>query len=64
MDIQVRAVFDGYRAFGFDGLARRRNGDEFTIAEEKFDPSWMERVADDEAAPKKRGRKPKEETGE
>jgi hypothetical protein len=45
--MKVRAVFpDG--GFGFDGLGRRRDGDEFEIEESIFDPSWMEKVEDSE----------------
>ena len=51
MMIKVRAVFpDG--GFGFDGLGRRRDGDEFAIDETKFDENWMRRVdSDPEPAP-------------
>lgn len=46
MDIRVRAFFKegGPAAFGFDGMGRRRDGDEFDIDESKFDPSWMEKL--------------------
>ena len=41
--IRVRAVFPR-GGFGFDGQARRRDGDEFLIDEKDFSESWMVRV--------------------
>lgn len=66
MMLKVRAVFpDG--GFGFDGLGRRRDGDEFQLEESLFDPSWMEVIdvvmpedeeqPDPTPAPQKRTRK-------
>jgi len=47
--MKVRAVFpDG--GFGFDGLGRRWDGDEFSIDGDKFDPSWMALVEESEVA--------------
>lgn len=43
MSLTVRAVFSGGK-FGFDGRARRYNGDVFDIDEALFTSSWMERV--------------------
>jgi len=43
MKLMVRAVFPN-GGFGFDGLGRRRHGDEFQLEESLFDPSWMEVV--------------------
>ena len=43
MDILVKAVFPR-GGFGFDGLSRRRDGDEFTIDEALFSEDWMVRV--------------------
>lgn len=64
--MRVKAHFP-YGGFGFDGISRRRHGDEFSIDEALFDDSWMVRVgakapadadAGETVAPKKRGRKP------
>lgn len=43
MSLTVKAVFSGGK-FGFDGRARRYNGDVFEIDEALFTSSWMERV--------------------
>lgn len=52
--MKVRAVFPN-GGFGFSGT-RRRDGDEFEIADGRKLGSWMEAV---EEPKKKRGRKPK-----
>ena len=54
MPIKVRAVFPR-GGFGFDGQARRYDGDEFTIDESLFSESWMERV-EEEPKPKRKRR--------
>lgn len=43
MPIRVKAVFP-YGGYGFDGRARRRDGDVFDIDEALFSENWMVRV--------------------
>ena len=56
--MKVRAKFANPDAFGFYGISRRRDGDEFELEDDShFSERWMEVVE----APKRRGRPPKVE---
>jgi len=50
---RVRAVFPS-GGFGFDGQARRYDGDEFEIEEQAFSSSWMEKL--EQPKPKRKRR--------